>query len=589
MVISRQPGEVPPLTGNPTSSVPEADPVASADGTHPVQVINRWWRNLADGAGPATELSDGVNNSLIAVLGVLRWSTVVIGLAWAANEATQGNVPVVITLAVAIFISSWRTVSPIRLGAPGPMPLIKSLGDVAVLALAIGVSEGMSSPFFGTLLVAITIVGLGWGLAAGVVAAGVAVLLSPVASAINPTQELNFPGPLAFMALVAAAALPGIAMERVAEIERRRRALAAQRDRLAEANHLLGTLSELATTLPSSLDLNDVLDATRRQLIDSLEAERVAIVAYEDGAWSPLYLDGIDLAPRVSTDELPSPLFQAATSLELLRIPDLSMICDRAGSGLYTRLVVGNTDVGLLGVENHDPDRYQHADAELLVGMSEVMGLTLANARSFRRLRSLAAAEERSRIARDLHDRLGQYLTYIALELERINSTRDTPSEDLKELHEDVQGAIREFRDSLLELRASVTADRPLRVVLAEVVERFRRRSQVEVELYAPANQERLPALVENELLRIAQEALVNVEKHASASQVQLAWTIGNGQGTLVVQDDGRGFNPTKGIRGSAYGLVGMRERAASVGATLEVSSEPGEGTTITVQTSQMM
>ncbi|MEL7158999.1 MAG: ATP-binding protein, partial [Actinomycetota bacterium] len=83
------------------------------------------------------------------------------------------------------------------------------------------------------------------------------------------------------------------------------------------------------------------------------------------------------------------------------------------------------------------------------------------------------------------------------------------------------------------------------------------------------------------------QEALVYIEKHSKAEQVQIAWTVSEGRGVLVVEDNGRGFDPAKGIRGSAYGLVGMRERAASVGAVLEISSEIGQGTTITVQTSQ--
>jgi signal transduction histidine kinase len=92
---------------------------------------------------------------------------------------------------------------------------------------------------------------------------------------------------------------------------------------------------------------------------------------------------------------------------------------------------------------------------------------------------------------------------------------------------------------------------------------------------------------MENEFLRIVQEALTNVGKHAAASKVHIRWSIADGRGILVVEDDGRGFDPALGIRGNAYGLVGMRERAASVGAILSISSEPGQGTTITVQSSQ--
>ena len=120
------------------------------------------------------------------------------------------------------------------------------------------------------------------------------------------------------------------------------------------------------------------------------------------------------------------------------------------------------------------------------------------------------------------------------------------------------------------------------------MVGRFKARSALDVSLVTPKTlADRLPARVENELLRIAQEALTNIEKHAKASKVHVAWSIADGKGVLVVSDDGRGFDPTQGIRGNAYGLVGMRERATSVGAMLTISSKPEEGTVITVQSSK--
>jgi len=272
----------------------------------------------------------------------------------------------------------------------------------------------------------------------------------------------------------------------------------------------------------------------------------------------------------------------AATSPEPLLIGNLKADTDRAGSGLYLRLVVRNADIGLVGLEHSDEDHFDEGDRELLNGMAEMLALTLANARSFNQLRSLAADEERTKIARDLHDRLGQYLTYIALELERINT--ETPSTAIKELHEDVQGAIGEFRDTLLELRVAVSADRPLSVVLGEVVERFARRSEIEINLEVSDPAEHLPARIETEFLRIAQEALTNISKHAQATRVDLRWTVDGVGGLLVIEDDGRGFEPSQGIRGNAYGLVGMRERAASIGAMLHIASEPGQGTVVTVE-----
>lgn len=547
--------------------------------------LRRFWQEARPSPERTSDLSIGLNASLTAVLAALRWGAVMVGLAFAAAMTTDGNVSIVVTLAVAIFITSWRTIAPIRFGEPGLLPLLKAVGDVVALAVALGFSDGLASPFVGSLFVAMAIAGFGWGFAIAVACALISVFVPPVVSIILG-QGLHYPGPLAITTLLGVTIAPKVALDRLLDIEDRRRTLAAQRDRLAETNQLLELLTDVARTLPSSLDLNDVLEGTRLQVMDTFGTERMAIVFWEDGLWAPQYQAGFDLPPQVDTYALTPPLDLAAESDQVVRIEDLSAY-GRHGSGLYTRLVVGGTDIGLLAIEHPEPEIYEPTHAEILHGMSDVLGLTLANARSFRRLRSLAAAEERSRIARDLHDRLGQYLTYIAFELERINASREHPSSELKELHEDVQGAISEFRDSLIELRAAVTPDRPLTVVLTEVVERFEKRSQVKVNLQLPSTSERLPAIVENELLRIAQEALVNVEKHSSASEVHLAWTVAEGRGALVVHDNGRGFDPTKGIRGSAYGLVGMRERAASVGAVLEISSQPGEGTTITVQTSQ--
>ena len=99
----------------------------------------------------------------------------------------------------------------------------------------------------------------------------------------------------------------------------------------------------------------------------------------------------------------------------------------------------------------------------------------------------------------------------------------------------------------------------------------------------APHPDDRLPIPVENELLRILQEALNNVDKHARADNVTVTWDVVDGQFELTVTDDGRGFDLERGVRDSAYGLVGMRERADVIGAHIDIQSRPGDGTTVRV------
>ncbi len=535
----------------------------------------------------APKFSSSMNSSIGTAVAALRWGSLLVGLFFATVLAGEGEVRVVATLAIAVFLTSWRTINPIRISNAKKVSLIFALADVAILAAAIGLREGFANPFVGTVFVAVAIVAFGWGFFYGTLAAAISLVVSTLVLYVSG-DLFRFPTALEILALAAIGILPGLAFDRVMQVDRSR-VLLGQRDRLVETNSLLETLHGLARTLPSSLDLTEVVETTKKQIQQTFQPHRMAILIYEEEKWAPLLQDGFQIEPETSTAELPEPLVKATRSAKATLINDLSAYYDRSGSAMYVRLIANYNDVGLLAVEHYDAHHYGNADKELLEGLADVLALTLANARSFNRLRTLAAAEERTRIARDLHDRLGQYLTYIAIELERITNNEKKKNPDLKNLQDEVQATIAEFRDTLLELRTAVTSQRPLTIVLPEVIERFKKRSKLEVELHVPDDLSRLSAPVENELLRISQEALTNIEKHAAASRVYIHWKVADGKGVLAVTDDGRGFEPGKGIRGNAYGLVGMRERAAAIGALLDISSKPGQGTTITVQTKQTL
>jgi hypothetical protein len=341
-------------TPQPTQPIARVKPPGRWGARRGVQNMLRNARPVAAGA----DLSPGVTASLTAVLAALRWGAVMIGLAWATTWAAQGDLRIVVTLAVAIFITSWRTIAPIRFGEPGHFPIRKTVGDVVALSLAVGLSDGLTSPFVGSLFVAIAVAGIGWGMSLGVLCGLLALLLAPVAN-VMLGDGLQYPGPLAITALIGVATLPGFGLDRLLDMEARRKQLVDQRDRLAETNQLLGMLNEVARTLPSSLDLNDVLDATKQQLRDTFDAHRVAILVYEDGDWAPQYQDGFDIAPRAHTSELPPPLHVAADATHMLRVENLGLRHHRHGSGLYTRLVVNGVDIGLLAVEHEQPGFYQ--------------------------------------------------------------------------------------------------------------------------------------------------------------------------------------------------------------------------------------
>jgi signal transduction histidine kinase len=217
----------------------------------------------------------------------------------------------------------------------------------------------------------------------------------------------------------------------------------------------------------------------------------------------------------------------------------------------------------------------------LVHGIADSLTLGLENARWFRRLRALGAEEERTRIARDLHDRLAQSLVYLGYELDRLVKRRERDDE-LARLRDDVRHTVTELRETLVQLRSTVNADHPLEVHVRQLAERFARRTGVAVDLdLRPVTS--LPPRVDQEVLRIVQEALNNVERHAHASHVAIAWSMDHGRVRVVVEDDGCGFDPA-GRRPDAFGLVGMSERADAIGARLRVERRDPGGTRVSLE-----
>jgi signal transduction histidine kinase len=223
----------------------------------------------------------------------------------------------------------------------------------------------------------------------------------------------------------------------------------------------------------------------------------------------------------------------------------------------------------------------------LLEGFAGAAALALDTARCVDRVRTAGADAERARIAGELHDQVGQSLAYLGFELDRLS--RHSPDEELRpgidEVRTGLRAAMGELRDALHDLRADVSERRSLEAVLESVVPRVRRRTGAAVTLERSGPEgvpARLPLVHERALWRIAEEALTNAERHATAGAVTVRWHSDGVRATLEVVDDGRGFDPDAvEALPARHGLAGMRRRAASVGATVEVRSAPGAGTLV--------
>ncbi len=547
-----------------------------------------------DDATRRIDLPPTVRAAVSPAILALRWGALGYGLVFAAPEAFRGSYEAVVATAVCLFLTTWRTLIPVRLASTEPAHWIAPLVDVAVLGLAVGYDGGVESPFYFCMLAALVVVAFGWGSTRGVIGLVIAGAALLAGTALGPTglaaQWDDQRDLAALITLVLATAAAAFVRNRLVDAEDRRSALVGQVNRLSEANDLLSMLNTVARTLPNSLTLREALERSRQQLVTTFDARAICLLIFDENAqdWVPKLAEGCVLRPSYPASELPGPLLTALDGPAPVLAPDLTVagaqpIAAGLGSGMYLRLDARDETIGLLGLEHPTIGHYDDRSVRLLTGLSEVLALTVDNARWFGRLRSLGAQEERTRIARDLHDRLGQWLTYISFELERIIHSEPERAGELDHLHDDVQAALDELRETLRQLRSGVSEDKPLAVLGQDVVNRFAERADVAASFTVVHPEDRLPIPVENELLRILQEALTNVDRHARAEHVDVVWDVRGGNFELVVHDDGMGFETARGVRDSAYGLVGMRERADVIGARLTIDSRPGHGTTITV------
>lgn len=539
----------------------------------------------------ATLLGPGAEGDALApfrpAILAIRWSTVALSLGFAIGDDAERPLLRVLAGAVLVALSVWRTFHPLRSDHRyARHALAAETVLVAVVAAATG---AWSSPFAFVLITPVVVASMAGGFVTGIVVASAATVIVGVTDLVaEHTSARTSVQWIAELLLVAVAA--GYARHILGERELERSLAMSRIDQLADANALLYSLHRVAQALPASLDLDEALDSAMGQLRGLFDADAAAVLVHDetDGSWVAARREGVRLPARLGADELPPPLRRALSLRAPVNEPNLLAaggpgLAPRLTSGLYAPLPARGSIIGLVAVEHAAADHYGARDEELLAGFVEPVALAVDNARWFARLRTVGAEEERSRIARDLHDRIGQSLAYLAFELDRIVKAGDrggdlTPA--LDRLRDDVRTVIRQVRDTLYDLRTDVSEEQGFLATLEVFAARVRDRAGFELTVRADEDG-RLPLPQEREMFRIAQEAISNAERHARASHVTVTWSCDGEAASLEVADDGIGFPVGRAGRLDSYGLLGMRERAASIGATLVIDSAPGKGTRV--------
>ena len=361
-------------------------------------------------------------------------------------------------------------------------------------------------------------------------------------------------------------------------------------DRLSTANQILLSLQKIAITLPSSFDLEKVLDQGVAQVQELIRADIVTVLLANDDGTSMLIVRGRGSAQRlrIESDALPRHIAQAlhynhSVSSELSQTT--RGFADEALLGSYCALRSRGFIVGLIAAEwRQRQDITQQT--QVLTGVADALGVAIDNARLFRDIRQQSASEERMRIARDLHDRTGSTLAFVGLELDRLirKETAREKQVELSDIREHVSKTISEVREMLYNLRTGRDGQNSLSDTVQEFADRVSARAHLQVtcDFTAPVIDD---AFVTNEIWEMIKEAILNAERHSQASELVISTSINEQNWEVSIADNGIGLKSAD-KRHDAYGMTGMLERAESLGAEISIMSPLSEktyGTRVTV------
>ncbi len=369
---------------------------------------------------------------------------------------------------------------------------------------------------------------------------------------------------------------------------------------LTRRNVDMALLNGIATTLTSSLELDEILNKTLALVIDYMKVEAGEIfLLEEDKETLRMVLHRGQAAEAFWTRNLfhvgegyiglvaqgKTPMISTNLDSEVRFLRDAVV---KAGfrQMVSIPLFAGENLMGVLSITTRSAEPFDERSIQLLAAVGNWAGLAIENARLHANARRLAVLEERDRIGMDLHDGIIQSIYGVGLALENVMHAVDEDPENAKERIDQAIGglnqAIRDIRAYILDLRPRQLGADGLMSGLKRLVTEYRANTFSEVSLIGPESDlKELPHSHALALFHICQEALANAAKHAQAKNVQVSVWTSDERALLEIRDDGKGFDPEKMTETIGHGLANMQTRARAVGGEVDVTSILNEGTTI--------
>ena len=355
---------------------------------------------------------------------------------------------------------------------------------------------------------------------------------------------------------------------------------------LRRREHERGALYELALQLTERPELSGVLDRITQYARDLLSADR-AVVCLADPSHPPSPAGRVSSRRAIVDDGRICLLAHEGLGPVHGRNPHCPVQPGAPDAAWIARPLRGpGALLGELCV-TRSPDRpFSEAEGTLLGALADMAAIAVRTSQLHDTEEQMTILSERDRIARELHDSLAQVLGQIHLQLRAFESRTDGApiSAELAELADVADDAYHDVRETILGLRETIPSDGGLEAALRAYLAKYTRQTGIAASLDCDGIAGRsLPPKAEVQLLRVVQEALTNVRKHAGAATVRVELRDVGGMPVLSVTDDGEGFDPTSVVASltGGFGLRSMRERVELLGGTLDVHTAPGDGTRI--------
>ncbi|MBI3975555.1 MAG: HAMP domain-containing protein [Armatimonadetes bacterium] len=351
------------------------------------------------------------------------------------------------------------------------------------------------------------------------------------------------------------------------------------------------SLFEIGTEVLSLQDRDAVLQSVAVRTVSLLQADVACVCLLDDSGKTARVSASAGAAGAVLQHQHPVSVAPGDVALGVLDCPNLAKQYRTAH--LASPLTIGGRTVGALCAGTQTTRTFSTEDREVLRGLANLAAIAVENARLQERVQSVAVLEERERIAREMHDGVGQVLGYVNTKAQALKALLDSEKiaearAQLAQLEQAARELYADLREAILGLRTTTLSDRGLMPALQEYVRRFSELSGVVTALTVEGDPSRyvLSPTSELHLIRIIQEALTNVRKHSMARRAWVRFAERDEVVTIAVEDDGLGFDPTRLQAGvwPKFGLQMMRERAEVIGGTLSIRSRDGSGTEVLVR-----